>query len=36
MGTFFPVIGLLVAVLSTRVLRHRKIAQLARQQNILS
>ena len=32
MGTFFPVIGLLVAVLSTRVLRRRKIAQLARQQ----
>ena len=31
MGTFFPVIGLLVAVLSTRVLRRRKIAQLARQ-----
>ena len=36
MGTFYPVIGLLVAVLSTRVLRPRKIAQLARQQNILS
>jgi hypothetical protein len=35
MGTFFPVIGLLVAVLSTRVLRRRKIAQLARQQSIL-
>ena len=35
MGTFFPVIGLLVAVLSTRVLRHRKIAQLAREQNFL-
>src|SRR5712691_6537921 len=31
-GTFFPVIGLLVAVLSTRVLRRRKIAQLARGQ----
>jgi len=30
--TFFPVIGLLVAVLSTRVLRRRKVAQLARQQ----
>ncbi len=36
MGTFFPVIGLLVAVLSTRVLRRRKIAQLARQQSFLS
>jgi hypothetical protein len=36
MGTFFPVIGLLVAVLSTHVLRRRKIAQLARQHNILS
>jgi hypothetical protein len=35
MGTFFPVIGLLVAVLSTRVLRRRKIAQLARQQTFL-
>ncbi len=35
MGTFFPVIGLLVAVLSTHVLRRRKIAQLARQQSIL-
>jgi hypothetical protein len=35
MGTFFPVIGLLVAVLSTRVLRRRKIAQLARQQSFL-
>jgi hypothetical protein len=34
-GTFFPVIGLLVAVLSTRVLRRRKIAQLARQQTFL-
>jgi hypothetical protein len=30
--TFYPVIGLLVAVLSTRVLRRRKVAQLARQQ----
>jgi hypothetical protein len=36
MGTFFPVIGLLAAVLSTRVLRRRKIAQLARQQITLS
>jgi hypothetical protein len=35
MGTLFPVIGLLVAVLSTRVLRRRKIAQLARQQSFL-
>jgi hypothetical protein len=34
-GTFFPVIGLLVAVLSTRVLRRRKIVQLARQQTFL-
>jgi hypothetical protein len=33
--TFFPVIGLLVAVLSTRVLRRRKVAQLARQQTFL-
>jgi len=31
-ATLFPVIGLLAAVLSTRVLRRRKIAQLARQQ----
>lgn len=31
-SSFFPVIGLLAAVLSTRVLRRRKIAQLARQQ----
>ena len=31
-STLFPVIGLLAAVLSTRVLRRRKIAQLARQQ----
>jgi hypothetical protein len=29
--TFFPVVGLLAAVLSTRVLRRRKMAQLARQ-----
>ena len=35
MGTFFPVIGLLVAVISTRMLRRRKVAQLARQQSIL-
>ena len=35
-GTFFPVIGLLVAVLSTRVLRRRKIAQLAREQTFSS
>ena len=34
-GTFFPVIGLLVAVLSTHVLRRRKVAQLARQQTLL-
>jgi hypothetical protein len=33
MGTLFPVVGLLVAVISTRVLRRRKIAQLARQQS---
>jgi hypothetical protein len=33
--TFFPVIGLLVAVLSTRVLRRRKVAQLAQQQTFL-
>jgi hypothetical protein len=35
-ATFFPVIGLLVAVLSTRVLRRRKVAQLAQQQSFLS
>lgn len=35
-GTFFPVIGLLIAVLSTRVLRRRKIAQLAREQTFSS
>jgi hypothetical protein len=29
--TFFPVVGLLTAVLFTRVLRRRKVAQLARQ-----
>jgi hypothetical protein len=34
-GTFFPVIGLLVAVVSTRILRRRKMAQLARQQTFL-
>jgi len=33
MATLFPVVGLIVAVLSTRVLRRRKIAQLARQQS---
>ncbi|MFN2541880.1 MAG: hypothetical protein ABR514_06910 [Chthoniobacterales bacterium] len=33
-ATFFPVIGLLAAVLSTHVLRRRKIAQLARQQTL--
>jgi hypothetical protein len=32
--TLFPVIGLLAAVFSTRVLRRRKIAQLARQQTL--
>jgi hypothetical protein len=31
-STLFPVVGLLAAVLSTRVLRRRKVAQLARQQ----
>jgi hypothetical protein len=31
-STLFPVVGLLAAVLSTRVLRRRKMAQLARQQ----
>ena len=35
-GTFFPVIGLLVAVISTRVLRRRKIAQLARERTFSS
>jgi hypothetical protein len=35
-ATFFPVVGLLAAVVSTRVLRRRKIAQLARQQTLLS
>jgi hypothetical protein len=34
MGTFFPVIGLIVAVLSTHALRRRKVMQLARQQSI--
>jgi hypothetical protein len=33
MATLFPVVGLILAVLSTRVLRRRKIAQLARQQS---
>jgi hypothetical protein len=32
MATLFPVVGLIVAVLSTRVLRRRKIARLARGQ----
>lgn len=36
MATLFPVVGLIVAVLSTRVLRRRKIAQLARQQTFFS
>ena len=36
MATLFPVVGLIVAVLSTRVLRRRKIAQLARQQSFRS
>ena len=34
--TFFPVVGLLAAVLSTQVLRRRKIAQLARQQPLFN
>jgi hypothetical protein len=33
-ATFFPLIGLLAAVLSTHVLRRRKSAQLARQQTL--
>jgi hypothetical protein len=33
MATLFPVVGLVLAVLSTRLLRRRKIAQLARQQS---
>jgi hypothetical protein len=32
-GTFFPVLGLLVAVLSTNVLRRRKVAEMARQRS---
>jgi hypothetical protein len=34
--TLFPVVGLLAAVLSTRVLRRRKMAQLARQPTFFS
>jgi hypothetical protein len=33
--TLFPIVGLLAAMLSTRVLRRRKVAQLARQQVFL-
>jgi hypothetical protein len=32
-STFFPVIGLLVAVFSTQALRRRKLVQIARQQS---